>query len=205
MRHPANQSGFSLVEGLLALVIVAIVGATGYYVWHSKQAADSTLTAATKTTQNTAAAKSTANSNVTPVYTKPGANLYSLASLAATTDQQSLAAVASAACVTRTGSDSNPNSANAQAVAAETNFFSDKHFFIESGDFARMDASCFVPPTPTYDSLELGAIYQKQGSDWSVLTSDQNGIACSDVDGKNIPKTVVPSCNASNGSVRAPN
>ncbi|HSW79357.1 MAG TPA: hypothetical protein VLG47_01125 [Candidatus Saccharimonadales bacterium] len=44
------QSGFSAVEGILILVVVGILGFTGYYVWHAKQNADKNLTTDSSTT-----------------------------------------------------------------------------------------------------------------------------------------------------------
>ena len=40
-----NQKGFTLIEGLLILVIVGILGFTGWYVWRAKDNADKTYTA----------------------------------------------------------------------------------------------------------------------------------------------------------------
>lgn len=37
------ESGFAAAEALLIVVIVAIVGGTGWYVWHSKQSVNTTL------------------------------------------------------------------------------------------------------------------------------------------------------------------
>jgi hypothetical protein len=37
------ETGFSVLELFMILVIVGIIGFTGWYVWHSKQAADKTL------------------------------------------------------------------------------------------------------------------------------------------------------------------
>ncbi len=37
-----NQKGFSAVEGLLVLIIVGLVGFTGWFVWHSQQTASKT-------------------------------------------------------------------------------------------------------------------------------------------------------------------
>ncbi len=39
-----NQSGFSSIEVILVIVIVAAVSSIGWFVWHSKQTADKTLT-----------------------------------------------------------------------------------------------------------------------------------------------------------------
>jgi hypothetical protein len=47
------QEGFSLVEGLLIVIIVGMLGGVGYYVWHSQNQVDKTYS-------------QTANSNVVP-------------------------------------------------------------------------------------------------------------------------------------------
>jgi len=41
----SNQTGFSAVEALLILVIVGMIGGTGYYVWHATQNSDKLLSA----------------------------------------------------------------------------------------------------------------------------------------------------------------
>lgn len=38
-----SQKGFAALEGILILIIIAIIGGTGYYVWHAKDQADETL------------------------------------------------------------------------------------------------------------------------------------------------------------------
>jgi hypothetical protein len=49
-----NQSGFSIVEGLLILVIVGILGGTGWYVWNSNKKANDLLNSADKSSNVTA-------------------------------------------------------------------------------------------------------------------------------------------------------
>jgi hypothetical protein len=41
-RMKKNQEGFSVVEGLLIVVIVGMLGGVGWYVWHSQQQVDKT-------------------------------------------------------------------------------------------------------------------------------------------------------------------
>ncbi len=41
-----NQKGFSVVEGLLILIIVGLIGCVGWYVWHAKNNADANLNSA---------------------------------------------------------------------------------------------------------------------------------------------------------------
>ncbi len=38
-----NQTGFSVIEALLVVVIIIAIGGVGFFVWHSKQTADKTL------------------------------------------------------------------------------------------------------------------------------------------------------------------
>lgn len=45
-----NQTGFSVVEALLMLVVIGILGFTGWYVYHAKQASDKDYSAASKST-----------------------------------------------------------------------------------------------------------------------------------------------------------
>jgi hypothetical protein len=49
-----TQSGFSLVEGLLIILILAIIGFGGYYVWHTQKQTDKTLDTAVTTSQKAA-------------------------------------------------------------------------------------------------------------------------------------------------------
>jgi hypothetical protein len=46
-----SQKGFAIVEALLIVILLGIVGFTGYYVWHSKQQTDKTLNAANNSSQ----------------------------------------------------------------------------------------------------------------------------------------------------------
>lgn len=57
-----TQSGFALIEGLLIILILAIIGFGGYYVWHSQQQTNKTLDTAKNTSQN--AAQNTPNINM---------------------------------------------------------------------------------------------------------------------------------------------
>jgi type II secretory pathway pseudopilin PulG len=46
------QEGFSIVEGLLIVVIVGMLGGVGWYVWHANSQANRTLDDAAKVSQN---------------------------------------------------------------------------------------------------------------------------------------------------------
>lgn len=49
-----TQSGFALVESLLIILILVIIGFGGYYVWHSQQQTNKTLSTAASTSQKAA-------------------------------------------------------------------------------------------------------------------------------------------------------
>ncbi len=55
MGEHSNQRGSGVVAFLLVLVIVGVIGFTGWYVWHSKQATDSTVQQTNAAAQSTAA------------------------------------------------------------------------------------------------------------------------------------------------------
>lgn len=48
-KQSQNQSGFSIVEGLLIFIIIALVGFIGYYVWHASSKTKSTYDSVAKT------------------------------------------------------------------------------------------------------------------------------------------------------------
>lgn len=49
----SGQKGFTVVETLLVLILLAIIGFTGYYVWHSQKNANSNLNSAVTTSSKT--------------------------------------------------------------------------------------------------------------------------------------------------------
>lgn len=62
----ASQKGFSIVEALLILVVIGILGFTGWYIYHAKQASDKNYAVAANTTIPTYKKKtSTANTAAT--------------------------------------------------------------------------------------------------------------------------------------------
>jgi prepilin-type N-terminal cleavage/methylation domain-containing protein len=58
-----KQAGFTIVEVLLVLILLAIVGFTGYYVWHSQKKTDETLTTTNNTAQTATPKQSTVTDN----------------------------------------------------------------------------------------------------------------------------------------------
>jgi len=60
-----NQTGFSIVEALLILVVVGILGFTGWYVYHAKQTSDKSYSAASNSTAPTYKKKTTTTKTAT--------------------------------------------------------------------------------------------------------------------------------------------
>lgn len=75
-----NQSGFSVIEGLLIFVIIGIVGFTGWFIWHSKQSTDKTLDKGNQSTFVGTAKKSVA-SNDTAKTTNDNQNIIKFAEI----------------------------------------------------------------------------------------------------------------------------
>lgn len=69
-----TQKGFALIEGLLIILILAIIGFGGYYVWHSQKQTDNSLTQANQVSQS----KTSSNAYVSwQTYADP-AKIYSV-------------------------------------------------------------------------------------------------------------------------------
>jgi hypothetical protein len=51
----SNQRGFSLVEGLLIFIAVALIAFVGYYIWHSNQTTNKVVSASATTKSNATA------------------------------------------------------------------------------------------------------------------------------------------------------
>lgn len=70
-----NQNGFSLVEGLLVVIAIALVVFVGYYVYHSQKTTNNTYTSASKVAQSSPAKttkKSTTPTTPTPTVSTEG-------------------------------------------------------------------------------------------------------------------------------------
>lgn len=76
-----NTRGFTLIEGLLILVIVGLLGGTGWYVWHSKNNVDKSLTAV-----NTSSSTQSVNKNTSKHSSSPKTTPYSFTQLGISMD-----------------------------------------------------------------------------------------------------------------------
>jgi type II secretory pathway pseudopilin PulG len=59
-----SQKGFTVVEGLLIVILIGLIGGTGWYVWHSNNAANKSLTNANNSSSATIQSAKNDSSNV---------------------------------------------------------------------------------------------------------------------------------------------
>lgn len=61
-----NQNGSGIVEAFLIIVVIGILGFTGYFVWHSQKSATTTLNETLKATNSSLSAKTPAAKSAAP-------------------------------------------------------------------------------------------------------------------------------------------
>jgi hypothetical protein len=76
----SNETGFSAIEAILILVIIALLVFVGWFVWHSKQTANKTLASATQATTVSKQQAKTGSTSSTKATTDPYAGWLSLCS-----------------------------------------------------------------------------------------------------------------------------
>ena len=81
MKLSKHQQGFAAVEAILIVIVLGIIGFTGWFVYHSKQSTDKTLNQASTTTQTAGQKKSSLKG---PSYAQQSATQVAPASKAAT-------------------------------------------------------------------------------------------------------------------------
>ncbi len=195
-----NQKGFGLIEGLLILIVVLLVGFIGYYVWNSQKEADDTANQAASSVQTEK--QQTAPK---PVYKNADVTLYNLSDLATNGDQTQIVAAIKKKCVTDLQSTDKTIAAEDVLVVGIETTFSDSASYAKSGEFARLATTCLTKPIEP-DSSGSVYILQKKSGNWTVILSGQMGPNCSEVDGKNIPSTIVDECyDEATSQNRAPN
>jgi len=74
MKIQKNQHGFSVIEALIIIVILAIIGFAGYFVYHGKQAADKTDNSTAKVSQ-TASSQTAEDSDMAQVTVPASVNV----------------------------------------------------------------------------------------------------------------------------------
>ena len=174
MRHIKKQSGFSTVETLLVILILAVVGFAGYTVWHNQH-----KTKAVATVQTHAKASASSGSDTKSPDVK---------SYAECINDKSSKADASAyppTCTTPSGvSYSAADPGNFSAVGQEISIPSPLASACSGGDTSKASTAKLVSQSDNYsrvsvspncgDSFEL--IYFKTGESWKQISISHLGI-----------------------------
>jgi len=193
MRH--LQKGFAAQEGLLILIIIAIIGGTGWYVLHSKNSANSVYKAADKVSSEQPV---TSYDDFVSVAQKDGTDLWKTPKQAATTaDQQAILTT-----IFKDKCDSTGN------VGISYLTFTNTELFKQDGNYAYINSGC---TNRTHDPNKQdggGAAYflhKNKKGEWMVdgLTQSE-GPSCKAIDNKGYPASIVPKCFDESGSLRSP-
>jgi hypothetical protein len=176
----SNQKGFAALESLLIIVVVAIIGFTGWYALHAKKATDKSLTTASSSTPTSVPFVNViqADNSVTQETPEHAAK---------TSDQAAILTALHNKC---TGSD-NYVTINSAVFDGTTNFKQD-------GTHAVINASACSSIVKTIDDLEgSGAnnfLHKTSSGSWTIDFAGQMGASCSEVDGLGYPATIIDSC-----------
>jgi Tfp pilus assembly protein PilE len=167
-----NQKGFTLIEGLLIIIALALIVFTGYYVWHSQSQSNKTYNSAATISQSSPAKGSTKNRSVSTadaiIYKDDTGTLYQISLLAGTTDQKALAAAIDAHC--KLNDTAAMNSVGASGVA---DVFTNSTNII-SATSANINMSCYdknSKSVPWGDAARYRFV--KQGSSWIFSSAGQ--------------------------------
>jgi len=179
---------FRVVQVVLLLVIAGIIGATGWYVWSTKEKADKSIDNSLKIS-DTASTISTASS--TKVFT-PKSN-----------DEDQIADALLRYCKTdykKIWEDTYKVSTSEASISSIA-----KNPVIKEG-FGRVDnASCDTNELRSDQKFSgFIAFFKKINEEWTLYTKDQQTPACSKFDGQGWPSEIVPSCYGNNNQNRSP-
>lgn len=161
-----TSRGFAALEGLLILIIIAIISGTGYFVWHSKQQTDKALNDAAKSSQSTSQIKSKEDSS----------------------DINLIATAIVDKCISMNSS----TSASSLKDALLEHYKNEKSSLKLSGNYAKAGASCEASSGGLMGGFT--ALLKKTNEKWDVVFQGQQSPDCEAVDNKDWPTSVLDSC-----------
>jgi hypothetical protein len=196
-----NQKGFISIETFLIIVVLVLVGGTGYFVYHATKKTSDTFTAAAKAADDTMSGKST---KPKPLYGSGENALYDLSQLATTSDQKGVVKAMKANCDQIFAGLLSPVASDKVVVVGSQTTFTDSSIYASSGGFARLSAQCSSIPVQPEDGGGRFT-FRKVGNSWQYLFGGQAGASCSDVDNLHVPPVIVDTCYDDNtNQTRAP-
>ncbi len=195
-----NQKGFTVIEGLLILVILAAIGGVGYYVYQANNDATDTQKAA-QTNANTAAPHKQSAASAVDVQVISASGTVSVeksTKLTSNKDQLGIIETLSKTCTK-----------DSPYLTVNSSVFTDSSLFVQDGKYATIDAGCNIKATSTDQFSGSGLrvyLHEESSGKWVEDASTQMGTPlCKDVDSKGYPASVIPKCYEEDGTTtRAP-
>lgn len=164
-----TQKGFAALESLLILVIIAILGGTGYYVWNTQKQVDKTDAYTQRISQSTP--PTTGTRSKTGITEEARAIVAAIADYCKSTDPS-------------VNKDSLEAALLKQYTAADGG-----QFLTTSDDYARASMTCNEK-----SQGGAAAFLRKIDGKWSVKYVTQQEMACDKVDGQGWPSGIIATC-----------
>ncbi len=203
-----NQSGFGTVGIILVIVVVVVIGAVGWFVYDRSQNKIIPATA-TNATYNTPPTTSTPSTGQMPTYSSTDNYVNVIQKdesithvtpdkIAKTPDQALILQALHEACTEKT-----------KNVTVNVITFDNNGNFKQVGNYAYINVSICASASNNINDIGGGAAATylhkntKTGS-WIMDERTQQGVMCSNVDGKGYPKSLIATCFTSDNKTRAP-
>jgi len=161
-----TQSGFALIEGLLIILILAVIGFGGYYVWNSQKQADKNNAEAVKVSQSAP----------------------TIAKNEASSDKEMIASVIAYKCHQMSSSIT---AAKVKTVLLNNYNSSDSSLRI-SGNYASAPGTCAEAIGQAAGGF--ADLLKKNDGQWNIVFQGQSEPDCSSFDNQGWPSEIVNQC-----------
>lgn len=208
MTRTKSNQGFAALEAILIIIIAALIGGVGYYVYTATNKTSQTLDEATLSSQSnskvTQKNKTTVDVEKALLYKDERGTAYRVLLLAMTDAQKAQATALDQGCA-----QDQPEGMNLVAYTGTEHVFDGKdpnHNYVAEGDFARMNASCWDTNNKS-DQFDGAAMhyFQKKSGKWVVVETSQQTVTCENWDHTGVPASIVDDCwDTSTNQLRAP-
>lgn len=201
-----NQKGFAAIEAILIIVIISILGGTGYFVYHANKKTSDTYRSATQSSSSKKI-KDTKPKNAV-AYQDSEISAYSMSLIAKTSTQKAIASTLDEQCQKMIESRGIKGH-DAIAITGVKDLFTNTQKplnFEHVSNFVKVNTGC-------YDKTQGGApepgganyFLRLKASKWIFVTASQGQTDCKLWDGTGVPTKLVEVCSDEvTGTDRAP-